>query len=292
VSRPDGARRTGTESTATPELRLGRRSIALERVALMGVLNITPDSFSDGGRYLRPAEALVHAAEMVEQGAAIIDVGGESTRPGAQPVSASEEVDRVLPVIEALAGDVDVAISIDTTKPEVMRAAVAAGAVLINDVMALRAPGALETAADLGVGVCLMHMQGEPRTMQANPHYDDVVQEVGSFLRGRVKAALAAGIPQESLLIDPGFGFGKTLEHNLALLRGLGSLSQLDVPILAGLSRKSMIQKALGLPVEQRLSASLALALMAVQNGARILRVHDVAATRDAVRMWEAVYYY
>jgi dihydropteroate synthase len=291
VSRPDGARRAGPESTASPVLRLGPRSIPLERVALMGVLNITPDSFSDGGRYVRPAAALAHAAEMVEQGAAIIDVGGESTRPGAQPVSADEEIDRVLPVIEALAKEVDVAISIDTTKPEVMRAAVAAGAVLINDVLALRAPGALEAAAALDVGICLMHMQGEPRTMQANPRYDDVVREVGAFLRGRVEAALAAGIARERLLIDPGFGFGKTLEHNLALLRGLGSFSDLGVPILAGLSRKSMIAKVLGLPVEERLPASLALALVAVQNGARILRVHDVAATRDAVRMWEAVYY-
>ena len=291
MSRPDGARRAGPESTASPVLRLGPRSIPLERVALMGVLNITPDSFSDGGRYVRPAAALAHAAEMVEQGAAIIDVGGESTRPGAQPVSADEEIDRVLPVIEALAKEVDVAISIDTTKPEVMRAAVAAGAVLINDVLALRAPGALEAAAALDVGICLMHMQGEPRTMQANPRYDDVVREVGAFLRGRVEAALAAGIARERLLIDPGFGFGKTLEHNLALLRGLGSFSDLGVPILAGLSRKSMIAKVLGLPVEERLPASLALALVAVQNGARILRVHDVAATRDAVRMWEAVYY-
>ncbi len=290
MSRPDGARRRGEETTVAPVLRLGPRALSLERVVLMGVLNVTPDSFSDGGRFARPQAALAHAAEMVEQGAEIIDVGGESTRPGSQPVWDTEEIDRVLPVVEALTRELDVAVSIDTTKPEVMRAAVGAGAVLINDVMALRAPGALETAAALDAGVCLMHMQGEPRTMQAAPHYDDVVTEVADFLGARADAATAAGIAPERLLIDPGFGFGKSLEHNLALLRGLDRFVALGVPVLAGLSRKSMIEKVLGLPVDRRVYASVALALIAVQNGARVVRVHDVEATRDAIRMWEAVY--
>lgn len=290
MSRPDGARRQGQVQNGSPTLRLGPRVLDLQRVALMGVLNVTPDSFSDGGRYLQPAQALDHAAAMVEEGAAIIDVGGESTRPGAEPVGVEEEIDRVVPVIERLARELDVAISIDTTKPEVMQAAVAAGAVLINDVMALRAPGALETAAGLDAGICLMHMQGQPRTMQKDPQYEDVVAEVREFLRRRVQAAEAAGIARDRLLLDPGFGFGKTLEHNLQLLRGLGALAELQLPILAGLSRKSMIGMALDLPVERRLHASVALALIAVQNGARILRVHDVGATREAVRMWETVY--
>jgi dihydropteroate synthase len=290
MSRPDGARRQGQDQAKPAVLRLGPRTLDLRRVALMGVLNVTPDSFSDGGRYLRPAQALDHAAAMVEEGAAIVDVGGESTRPGAEAVATAEEVDRVVPVIERLARELDVAISIDTTKPEVMRAAVEAGAVLINDVMALRAPGALETAAVLDAGICLMHMKGQPRTMQGDPQYRDVVAEVRDFLGRRVQAAEAAGIARDRLLIDPGFGFGKTLEHNLQLLRGLGELAALQLPILAGLSRKSMIGMALDLPVERRLHASVALAQIAVQNGARIVRVHDVGATRDAIRMWETVY--
>lgn len=256
----------------------------------MGILNVTPDSFSDGGRFLVRDAALAQARRMVEEGADIVDVGGESTRPGAADVAVEQEIARVIPVIEALAAAVDVPVSIDTSKPEVMRAAVAAGAGFINDVRALRTPGALEAAAGLGVPVCLMHMQGEPRRMQANPVYVDVVREVGDFLRERIEASIAAGIPRERILIDPGFGFGKTVTHNLELLRGLPALRELGIPILAGLSRKSMIGALLNLPVDERVHASVALALIAVQNGASIVRVHDVRATRDALRMWKAVY--
>ena len=256
----------------------------------MGILNVTPDSFSDGGVFLAPESALARARRMLDEGAAIIDVGGESTRPGAPAVSAQEELDRVIPVIEAIARALPVPVSVDTSKPEVMRAAVAAGAGLINDVTALRAPGALETVAALKVPVCLMHMQGEPRTMQENPHYADVVHDVRAFLEARIAACVAAGIPRERILVDPGFGFGKTLEHNLELLRRLGEFAGLGVPVLAGLSRKTMIGQALGLPVERRLHASVALALLAVQNGARIVRVHDVGPTAEALRMYTAVY--
>ena len=268
----------------------GGRKLDLSRPAVMGILNVTPDSFSDGGVFLSLESAVVQAVQMTEEGADIIDVGGESTRPGARPVSTQEEIDRVIPVIAALRARIPLPISIDTSKPEVMRSAVAAGAGLINDVRSLRAEGALMTAAALNVPVCLMHMQGEPRTMQDDPHYDDVVADVIGFLRERLQAARAAGIRAQSLVIDPGFGFGKTLEHNLELLRGLGKLRALGAPILAGTSRKSMIGKALGLPMERRLFASVALAVMAVQNGARIVRVHDVGPTVDALRMWQAVY--
>ena len=268
----------------------GGRKLDLSRPAVMGILNVTPDSFSDGGVFLSRENAIAHARRMAEEGADIIDVGGESTRPGAQPVSAQEEMDRVIPVIEALCEKISLPISIDTSKPEVMRAAVAAGAGFINDVRALRDEGALEAAASLHVPVCLMHMQGEPRRMQENPRYRDVVSDIGDFLRARLQVAQAAGIPAQRLVIDPGFGFGKTLEHNLELLRGLKKLQSLGAPILAGLSRKSLIGKALGLPVEGRLYASVALALMAVQNGARIVRVHDVGPTVEALRMWQAVY--
>ncbi len=256
----------------------------------MGILNITPDSFSDGGIFLSPEKAIAQALRMAEEGADIIDVGGESTRPGARPVSVQEELDRVLPVVEALHGRIPLPISIDTSKPEVMRAAVTAGAGFINDVHALREPGALEAAAQLEVPLCLMHMRGEPRTMQDEPRYADVVGEVRDFLGQRRDACLEAGIPASRLVIDPGFGFGKTLQHNIELLRGLKKLGNLGLPVLAGLSRKSMIGKALGLPVEQRLHASVALALMAVQQGARIVRVHDVGPTVEALRMWQAVY--
>lgn len=256
----------------------------------MGVLNVTPDSFSDGGVFFGRDQAVAQALRLAEEGADLIDVGGESTRPGAQPVSAQEELDRVVPVIEALRTAVSIPVSIDTSKPEVMRAAVAAGAGLINDVLALRAPGALATAAALAVPVCLMHMHGEPRTMQRDPVYTDVVGEVREFLKNRRAAAIAAGIRPEQILIDPGFGFGKTAAHNLALLRDLSALCTLGAPLLAGLSRKSLIGALLGLPVEERLHASVALALIAVQNGAAIVRVHDVRATREAIRMVEAVY--
>jgi dihydropteroate synthase len=266
------------------------RSLDLSRPAVMGILNVTPDSFSDGGNYLSREQAIAHARAMVAEGADIIDIGGESTRPGAKSVSVQEELDRVIPVIEALHSEVAVPLSIDTSKPEVMRTAVAAGAGFINDVYALRAPGALETAAELNVPVCLMHMQGEPRTMQDDPQYRDVVTEVRDFLAARLAAAGAAGIARERLVIDPGFGFGKTAEHNLELLRVLEAFTRLGTPVLAGLSRKSMIGKLLGLPVERRMHASVALALMAVQNGARIVRVHDVGPTVEALRMVRVVY--
>ncbi|MBW8054085.1 MAG: dihydropteroate synthase [Acidiferrobacterales bacterium] len=256
----------------------------------MGVLNVTPDSFSDGGLFLARDRAVDHAIRMVAEGAAIIDIGGESTRPGARGVSVQEELDRVIALIEALQQAIAVPISIDTSKPEVMRAAVAAGAGMINDVRALRAPEALQTAAQLGVPVCLMHMQGEPRTMQEDPRYVDVVQEVKEFLRLRSQACRDAGIHAANIIVDPGFGFGKTLEHNLELLRNLGELATLGTPVLVGLSRKSMIAKVLDLPLERRMIASVALAVVAVQNGANLVRAHDVGATCEAVRMAEAVY--
>jgi dihydropteroate synthase len=268
----------------------GGRALDLSRVAVMGIVNVTPDSFSDGGVFLDPARAVEQALRLAEEGADILDVGGESTRPGAQPVSAQQELDRVVPVIEALRAAVSVPISIDTAKPEVMRAAVAAGAGFINDVQALRAPGALQAAAESKVPVCLMHMQGEPRTMQHNPVYTEVVGEVREFLAARRAAAIAAGIARERIVLDPGFGFGKTVEHNLALLRRLGELRALGAPLVVGLSRKSLIGALLGLPLHERLHASVALALIAARAGAAIVRVHDVRATREALRMMEAVY--
>ncbi|MBI3570264.1 MAG: dihydropteroate synthase [Gammaproteobacteria bacterium] len=268
----------------------GGRPLDLSRPVVMGILNITPDSFSDGGVFLSPEKAIAQALRMTEAGADIIDIGGESTRPGARPVSAQEEIDRVLPVVEALHKKTPLPISIDTSKPEVMRAAVKAGAGFINDVRALREAGALEAAAQLGAPVCLMHMLGAPRSMQDDPRYADVVGEVRDFLKERLDACMNAGIPAQRLVIDPGFGFGKTLEHNIELLRGLKKLQSLGPPVLVGLSRKSMIGKALGLPVEQRVHASVALAMMAVQQGARIVRVHDVGPTVEALRMWAAVY--
>jgi len=270
------------------QLDCGGRALDLSRVAIMGILNVTPDSFSDGGAFLDRERAVAHARAMVADGADIIDVGGESTRPGAASVTAAQEIDRVVPVIKVLARAVSVPISIDTSKPEVMRAAVAAGAGMINDVRALRESGALAAAAALQRPVCLMHMHGEPGTMQQNPEYGDVVGNVRDYLHARVAVAVAAGIAREHIVVDPGFGFGKTVAHNLELLRRLAELSELG-PLLVGLSRKSMIGKLLGLPVAQRQHASVALALTAAQNGASILRVHDVAATVQAVRMWEAV---
>jgi len=226
---------------------------------------------------------------MIAEGADILDIGGESTRPGAAAVSLDEEMARVLPLIERIAAEFDVPVSIDTSKPELMRAAVAAGAAMINDVSALRVPGAVAVIAALGVPVCLMHMQGEPRSMQAAPQYDDVLADVIRFLADRVTVCVAAGIARERLLIDPGFGFGKTLQHNLALLRGLGQFRQLGLPILVGISRKSMLGAITGKPVGERQTASVAAALMAVERGARVVRVHDVAATVDALRLWRAV---
>ncbi|WP_177420037.1 dihydropteroate synthase [endosymbiont of Lamellibrachia barhami] len=256
----------------------------------MGILNVTPDSFSDGGRFTRTDPALRHALGMVEAGAAIVDIGGESTRPGASPVSEAQEIDRVVPLIERLSRELDVPISIDTSKPAVMREAVAAGAGLINDVQALQTEGALEAAAELAVPVCLMHMRGEPRTMQAAPEYADVVADVRDFLNERIKACRSAGIPLERLLVDPGFGFGKTLAHNLALLKNLSEFSALSVPLLVGISRKSMIGALLGdAPVDQRLYGSVAAGVLAATQGASIIRAHDIKATVDALRIAAAV---
>ena len=265
------------------------RVLDLSRPRVMGILNTTPDSFSDGGVFLDPEAALVHARDMVAAGVDLIDVGGESTRPGAAEVPVGVELKRVIPLIEALAAELAVPISVDTSKPQVMAAAVAAGASLINDVRALRLPEALETASRLGVPVCLMHMAGEPRTMQDAPYYADVVSEVYAFLAGRVAACMDAGIPRERLLIDPGFGFGKTTAHNVVLLAGLGRLAGLGLPILVGISRKSMVGSLTGRGPGERLAASLAAAVLAAERGATILRVHDVAETLDALRVLDAV---
>lgn len=261
----------------------------LSRPRVMGILNVTPDSFSDGGVYLDGERAIEQALQMQSDGASIIDIGGESTRPGAQAVSVQQELDRVIPVIEALAPVLQVPISIDTSKPEVMRAAVSAGAGMINDVNALRGDGAVETATTLGVPICLMHMRGEPRTMQESPRYADVVGEVRDFLAGRIDACVAAGIRREQLVIDPGFGFGKTLEHNVALLKRLDAFRTLGVPLLVGISRKSMIGTLTGRSIDERLAGSLAAAVLAVERGGRIIRVHDVAATVDALKVTQAV---
>jgi dihydropteroate synthase len=257
---------------------------------VMGILNLTPDSFSDGGRFVDSDVALKHALLMVEQGAGIVDVGGESTRPGAQLVSLDEELVRVIPVIERLAQVIPVPISVDTSKPQVMREAVAAGAGMINDIMALQEPGALEAAAEAAVPVCLMHMQGKPRTMQQTPRYGNVVEEVKVFLRQRLDAGEAAGIPRDNMIIDPGFGFGKTFEHNLALLKGLQALHELAAPLLVGISRKSMIGSIIGgKPVNERLIGSVAAAVVAAMQGAAIIRVHDVGETVDALKVVSAV---
>jgi dihydropteroate synthase len=269
-------------------LQCGTRRLALEHPAVMGVVNVTPDSFSDGGEFADTDAAVRHALQLIEEGAAIIDVGGESTRPGAAAVSIDAELGRVIPVLAQLRSRTDVVLSVDTSKPEVMRAAAAAGADLINDVRGLREAGALEAAAETGAAVCLMHMQGDPRTMQSHPRYDDVVTEVHDFLSDRAQACVAAGVARERIAIDPGFGFGKTLEHNLALLRGLPRLTSLSFPVLVGLSRKSMLQAITGRPVGSRLAGSLALATLAVANGASIVRAHDVSATVDALRVVSA----
>lgn len=259
----------------------------------MGILNVTQDSFSDGGRYFENGGlnldlALRQAQAMVAEGAHIIDVGGESTRPGATPVSLQEELDRVIPVVEAIRRELDTLISVDTSSPQVMAAGVQAGADLINDVRALSSPGAVDKAVSLGRPVCLMHMQGNPSTMQQQPTYQNVVREVCEYLQTRAQECVSAGISPDQIVLDPGFGFGKTLDHNLELLRNLKTIADLGYPILVGLSRKSMLQKLLDRPVDQRLSGSLALALLAAQNGANIIRVHDVAATRDILQIWAA----
>ena len=265
------------------------RNLDLGAPVVMGVLNVTPDSFSDGGRFAERDAAMRHARRMIEEGAAIIDIGGESTRPGAAPASLDEELERVVPVIEALRRESPAFISIDTSKAEVMRAACEAGADIINDVRALREPDALLTAARTRAGLCLMHMKGEPRTMQAAPSYDDVIGEVSTFLAERVAACRAVGIESARITVDPGFGFGKRVVDNLALLKHLGQLETLGVPLVVGLSRKSMLAKITGRDIDDRSAGSVALAAIAVHNGARIVRAHDVAATVDAIRVAAAV---
>ena len=265
------------------------RPLKLDRPRILGVINVTPDSFSDGGANESVDAAVAHGLRLLADGADALDIGGESTRPGAEEVPAELEIARVVPVIERLARETSVPISIDTSKPEVMRAAVAAGAGIINDVYALRREGALEAARDLSVPVILMHMQGEPRSMQKAPHYDDAVDEVRRFLADRIFACELAGIPKARIVIDPGFGFGKTLEHNLSLLAGLETFADLGVPLLAGMSRKRMIGELTGRDINERLVGSVAAHLMAAERGAMLLRVHDVAAMRDALAVWSAV---
>ena len=276
-------------STAALSWQCIDRALDLGAPVVMGVLNVTPDSFSDGGRFSQIEAALAQARRMIDAGAAIIDVGGESTRPGAAPATLDEELERVIPVIRAIRAESPVFISVDTSKPEVMRGSVEAGADIINDVRALQEPGALAAAADTRAGICLMHMKGEPRTMQASPNYQDVGSEVRDFLSGRIAAAVAAGIAHERITVDPGFGFGKSAAHNLELLKHLADFTVLRAPLLVGLSRKSMLAKITGRDVESRTAGSVALAAIAVLNGARIVRAHDVAATVDAVRVAAAV---
>ncbi|MFY0665785.1 MAG: dihydropteroate synthase [Natronospirillum sp.] len=265
------------------------RILDLSRPRVMGVVNVTPDSFSDGGRFFKPDAARAQVLSMLDAGVDIIDVGGESTRPGATPVSVQQELDRVLPVVELVRRESDVWISVDTSTPQVMQASAEAGADLINDVRALTRDGALSMAAQLDMPVCLMHMQGRPVDMQNNPQYDDVVAQVLGYLRERSQAALGAGVRSANVLLDPGFGFGKTLAHNLALLRALPQLSELGYPVLVGMSRKSMLGEITGQPVEHRQAASVAAALLAAQRGAHIIRVHDVAETVDALMVLHAV---
>lgn len=270
------------------ELQCGRFRLDLSRPRIMAIVNVTPDSFSGDGLGHDLGAALARAEAAVEAGAELLDIGGESTRPGSDPVPEQEELDRVLPLVERLAGW-PVPVSVDTVKPGVMRAAIAAGASMINDINAFRAPGAIDAVAGSEAALCVMHMQGEPKTMQAGPHYDDVVAEVASFLDARVAALRAAGVGDERLVLDPGFGFGKTLEHNLALLRELARLGRDGLPLLVGMSRKTMLGAITGRAVGERVPAGIAAALLAVERGARIVRTHDVAATRDALAVWMAL---
>ena len=267
----------------------GGRPLNLDSPVVMGVLNVTPDSFSDGGDYFDPSLAVARGISMVNDGAAIIDLGGESTRPGAEPVSIQQELDRVLPVLAALVAEVEVPISVDTRHAEVMTAAIDAGAGMINDVNALRGPGAMSAVSQSSVAVCLMHMHANPETMQDNPQYSDPVQEICDFLTDRVAATEAAGIDRQRLVLDPGFGFGKTLDHNLQLLAQLGKFSRLGFPLLVGLSRKSMIGEILGVSASQRLYGSVAAAVLAVERGAQIVRCHDVAETCQALKVVSAI---
>ncbi len=272
-----------------PQLDCAGRVLRLDRPRVMGIVNVTPDSFSDGGAHDTVEAAVAHGLRLAAEGADLLDVGGESTRPGAQEVDEAEELRRVIPVVERLARETALPISVDTSKPAVMRAAVAAGAGMINDVYALRREGALEAAATAGVPVVLMHMQGEPRSMQDAPAYDDVAGEVHRFLAERIFACEMAGIPKKLLVLDPGYGFGKSTEHNLRLLRQQSRLLDLGLPLLAGLSRKRSLGEVTGRPVGERVFASVAAAVLAAEYGARILRVHDVAATVDALKVWSAV---
>ena len=266
-------------------MQFGKYFIDLSQPQVMGILNVTPDSFSDGGKHTNVSQALNHALRMIEEGATFIDIGGESTRPGAPNVSLQEELDRTIPVIEAVAKNTACVISIDTSKADVMREAVKAGAGLINDVRALQEPGALQVAAEAQVPVCLMHMQGQPRTMQQSPEYDDVVNDVGQFLLARTKVCEEAGIAKDKILFDPGYGFGKSLEHNYTLVKHLPSLMKLGYPVLVGMSRKSMIGNLLNRKVDERLAGSISLATIVAQMGAHIIRVHDVKETADAVNI-------
>lgn len=266
-------------------MQFGKYFIDLSQPQVMGILNVTPDSFSDGGKHTNVSQALDHALRMIEEGATFIDIGGESTRPGAPDVSLQEELDRTIPVIEAVAKNTACVISIDTSKADVMREAVKAGAGLINDVRALQEPGALQVAAEAQVPVCLMHMQGQPRTMQQSPEYDDVVNDVGQFLLARTKVCEEAGIAKDKILFDPGYGFGKSLEHNYMLVKHLPSLMKLGYPVLVGMSRKSMIGNLLNRKVDERLAGSISLATIVAQMGAQIIRVHDVKETADAVNI-------
>ena len=277
-----------SEGTGDRILRCGAFALNLSRPLVMGIVNITPDSFSDGGKFLAANAAVDHGLQLIEEGADILDIGGESTRPGAEPVNIDEELRRVLPIIQAMQGK-NVPISIDTMKPEVMKAAIQAGVSMVNDVNAFRADGALEVCAESNVGVCLMHMQGSPRTMQLEPSYSDVVAEVKTFLLDRAQACERAGIARGRIVIDPGFGFGKNREHNLTLLRRLKEFRELGYAVLAGLSRKSVLGKITGQEVVSRVPASVAAALLAAQNGAQIVRVHDVRATKDALAILHAV---
>ncbi|MBP7958544.1 MAG: dihydropteroate synthase [Thiopseudomonas sp.] len=274
---------------AYPSLRCGKHQLDLTHAHVMGILNVTPDSFSDGGRYTSLELALLRAHEMVSAGASIIDIGGESTRPGAAPVGAQQELDRVAPLVERIAAECDVIISVDTSTPAVIRESARLGAGLINDVRSLQRDGALDAAAATHLPVCLMHMRGEPQTMQDEPYYNDVAVEVAGFLQERIDACVTAGIAVERIVLDPGFGFAKNTQHNYELFKRLPELLSLQRPLLVGVSRKSMIGNILQQPVDQRLYGSLALAVMALERGAKILRVHDVVATMDALKIFNAV---
>lgn len=276
-------------ATAYPSLRCGKQHLDLTRAHVMGILNVTPDSFSDGGRYTSLERALLRAQEMVAAGASIVDIGGESTRPGAASVSAQQELDRVAPLVEKIASECDVIISVDTSTAAVIRESARLGAGMINDVRALQRDGALEAAAATSLPVCLMHMRGEPQTMQESPQYHDIAAEVSAFLQERIQACVQAGIAVERIVLDPGFGFAKNTQHNYELFKRLPELLDLQRPLLVGVSRKSMIGNILQQPVEQRLYGSLALAVMALERGAKILRVHDVAQTMDVLKIFNAV---